>query len=181
MSFSNSSGSCTCGGKQPSGGYDGGRSSHGGGSSHGCGARIFAIKPMCYCGQTAVLRTAKTPKNRGKQFWGCPKFKSGSQDLGGCNFFQWFIEQEIEERDMMQMEEKDVVKMEEKDFGGNKVLKVEKIEEKDVVNMRERDGGWIITRKLDETIVRLQKWMKLMLGMMVVVCVMNVIVISLLL
>ena len=75
MSFSNSSGSCTYGGKQPSGGYDGGRSSHGGGSSHGCGARIFAIKPMCYCGQTTVLRTAKTPKNRGKQFWGCPKFK----------------------------------------------------------------------------------------------------------
>ena len=93
--------------------------------------------------------------------------QSGSQDLGGWNFFQWFIEQEIEERD--------VVKMEEKDFGGNKVLKVEKIEEKDVVNMRERDGGWIITRKLDEAIVGLQKWMKLMLGMMVVVCVMNVI------
>ena len=87
----------------------------------------------------------------------------------------------MEERDVVKMEEKDVVKMEEKDFGGNKVLKVEKIEEKDVVNMRERDGGWIITRKLDEAIVRLQKWMKLMLGMMVVVCVMNVIVISLLL
>jgi len=38
------------------------------------------------------------------------------------------------------------------------------------VNMREKDGGWIVTEKLDKAIVSLQKWMKLMLGMMVVLC-----------
>ena len=81
----------------------------------------------------------------------------------------------------MKMEERNVVKMEERDSEGIKVLKLERTEEKDVVNMRERDGGWIIIEKLDKAIVSLQKWMKLMLGMMVVVCVMNVIVISLLL
>lgn len=31
--------------------------------------------PICYCGMKSVLRTARTIKNRGKQFWGCSKFK----------------------------------------------------------------------------------------------------------
>ncbi|QCD86581.1 hypothetical protein DEO72_LG3g1105 [Vigna unguiculata] len=123
MSFSNSSGSCTCGGKQPSGGSDGGGSSHDGGSSHGCGARIFGIKPMCYYGQTIVLRATKTLKNKEMEEEVCVKKNLIDQD---------------------------VVKMEERDSRGIKVLKLEKIEEKDVVNMRERDGGWITTEKLDK-------------------------------
>jgi len=78
--------------------------------------------------------------------------QSGSQDLGGCNFFQWFIQQEIEEEVCVKKNliDRDVVKMEERDSRGIKVLKLEKIEEKNVVNMRERDGGWIITEKLDK-------------------------------
>ncbi|KOM48616.1 hypothetical protein LR48_Vigan07g232000 [Vigna angularis] len=32
-------------------------------------------------------RTAKTMKNRGKQFWGCSKYKNGVEDAG-CNFFK---------------------------------------------------------------------------------------------
>jgi len=31
--------------------------------------------PMCYCGEVAVLRVAKTVKNFGKQFLGCPNYK----------------------------------------------------------------------------------------------------------
>ncbi|WVY97414.1 hypothetical protein V8G54_029565 [Vigna mungo] len=35
---------------------------------------------ICYCGMKCVVRTARTIKNRGKQFWGCPKFKNGGED-----------------------------------------------------------------------------------------------------
>jgi len=31
--------------------------------------------PHCYYGEIAVLRVAKTMKNGGKQFWGCPHYK----------------------------------------------------------------------------------------------------------
>jgi len=30
---------------------------------------------MCYCGEVAALRVAKTVKNFGKQFLGCPNYK----------------------------------------------------------------------------------------------------------
>jgi len=36
---------------------------------------------VCYCGEKAVLRTARTPKNREKQFWGYPKYKVRSMEL----------------------------------------------------------------------------------------------------
>ncbi|KOM37796.1 hypothetical protein LR48_Vigan03g117800 [Vigna angularis] len=35
----------------------------------------LGVKPICFCGQNAVFRIARTPKNKGKRFWGCPKFK----------------------------------------------------------------------------------------------------------
>ena len=31
--------------------------------------------PLCHCGKIAVLRVARTVKNGGKQFWGCPHCK----------------------------------------------------------------------------------------------------------
>jgi len=31
--------------------------------------------PMCYCGEVAALKVAKTVKNFGKQFLGCPNYK----------------------------------------------------------------------------------------------------------
>ncbi|QCD79348.1 hypothetical protein DEO72_LG1g2987 [Vigna unguiculata] len=53
--------------------------------------------PNCYCGDKAMLRTAKTAKNKGERFWGCPNFKSGGEECGGCNYFSWFVEYGIEE------------------------------------------------------------------------------------
>ncbi|WVZ16050.1 hypothetical protein V8G54_013616, partial [Vigna mungo] len=41
-----------------------------------------------HCGEKCVLRTAKTTKNRGRQFWGCPRYKLGSETVG-CNYFKW--------------------------------------------------------------------------------------------
>ncbi|BAU01212.1 hypothetical protein VIGAN_11039700 [Vigna angularis var. angularis] len=43
--------------------------------------------PLCLCGEKTVVRTTGTAKNRGKQFWGCPKYKNGHEN-GGCNFFK---------------------------------------------------------------------------------------------
>jgi len=44
-------------------------------SSHGGVGRRFDFAPICYCGEKAIMRTARTAKNRGRKFWGCPKFK----------------------------------------------------------------------------------------------------------
>ncbi|WVZ06351.1 hypothetical protein V8G54_019697 [Vigna mungo] len=35
-------------------------------------------------------------KNRGKMFWGCHRYKMGSEN-GGCNFFKWFTDWGLEE------------------------------------------------------------------------------------
>ncbi|WVZ16850.1 hypothetical protein V8G54_009832 [Vigna mungo] len=51
---------------------------------------------ICHCGESCVLRTAKTVKNRGKKFWGCPRYKVGSEN-GGCNYFRWCTDWGIEE------------------------------------------------------------------------------------
>jgi len=37
--------------------------------------RSINVMPNCYCGDKAMLRTAKTAKNKGERFWGCPNFK----------------------------------------------------------------------------------------------------------
>jgi len=42
-------------------------------SSGGC--RGLGEAPTCNCGVAAVLRTSRTIKNGGRQFWGCPNFK----------------------------------------------------------------------------------------------------------
>jgi len=39
------------------------------------GCRSINVMPNCYCGDKAVLRTAKIAKNKGKRFWGCLNFK----------------------------------------------------------------------------------------------------------
>ncbi|XP_014511758.1 uncharacterized protein LOC106770464 [Vigna radiata var. radiata] len=51
---------------------------------------------ICHCGESCVLRTAKTVKNRGKKFWGCPRYKVGGEN-GGCNYFRWCTDWGIEE------------------------------------------------------------------------------------
>jgi len=44
-------------------------------SSHGSVGRRFDFAPLCYCGEKAIMRIARTAKNRGRKFWRCPKFK----------------------------------------------------------------------------------------------------------
>ncbi|QCE03762.1 hypothetical protein DEO72_LG8g1788 [Vigna unguiculata] len=56
--------------------------------------------PHCHCGEIVVLRVARTVKNGGKQFWGCPHYKrTGSEDFKGCNYFKWCTEENGDERD----------------------------------------------------------------------------------
>ena len=43
-------------------------------SCHG-GSRVLVSPPICDCGGIAVVRTTRTTKNLGKQFWGCANFK----------------------------------------------------------------------------------------------------------
>jgi len=38
-------------------------------SNHGGGVLSHGGAPICNCGQVVVLRTARTTKNGGKQFW----------------------------------------------------------------------------------------------------------------
>ncbi|KAK6138847.1 hypothetical protein DH2020_027412 [Rehmannia glutinosa] len=38
----------------------------------------------CYCGRTAVIRTAWTTENPGRRFQSCRDY-----DKGGCKFFSW--------------------------------------------------------------------------------------------
>jgi len=44
-------------------------------SSLGGGWKGLGVSPICQCGEVAVLRTARTSRNAGKKFWGCPNFK----------------------------------------------------------------------------------------------------------
>ena len=64
MSQVNSYCSCTCSG-------NGNR----GLSSAGGGWKGLGVTPICRCGDVAVIRTAKTTRNAGKKFWGCPNVK----------------------------------------------------------------------------------------------------------
>ncbi|WVZ17781.1 hypothetical protein V8G54_010763 [Vigna mungo] len=52
----------------------------------GGGSKIDGVSSVCLCGEKSILRTARTPKNRGKQFWGCRKYKNGNED-GDLNYF----------------------------------------------------------------------------------------------
>ncbi|XP_014503038.1 uncharacterized protein LOC106763353 [Vigna radiata var. radiata] len=71
------------------------------GSSHGASSsRGMVGSEICYCGELAILRVAKTPKNQGKHFWGCPNYRrSRYEEVRGCNFFKWHIEDNGDERD----------------------------------------------------------------------------------
>ncbi|QCE00753.1 uncharacterized protein LOC114195055 [Vigna unguiculata] len=88
MSQVNSCCSCTCLG-------NGNR----GLSSAGGGWKGLGVTPICRCGDVAVIRTARTTRNAGKKFWGCPNFKRGNQESVGCNYFKWSGEDDIDQRD----------------------------------------------------------------------------------
>jgi len=143
--------------------------------------------PVCYCGEKVVLRTARTPKNRGKQFWGCPKYKvrsmelwffsfklsrrsltslcmvfgqRGSEQLVGCNYFSWFNGDENEEI----------------------IGSVTKNEERDVsvLNMEEMYGQRMKILILEKSVMNLENMIRVLFWGVCFVCVLNVILFSLL-
>ncbi|XP_052728443.1 uncharacterized protein LOC128195248 [Vigna angularis] len=69
------------------------------GSSHGGACRGGGLIPTCYCGDIAVMKVAKTTKNAGRNFWGCPHYKGGSSIGNCCNFFKWCCEDNVDEKD----------------------------------------------------------------------------------
>ncbi|CAK8578845.1 unnamed protein product [Lathyrus sativus] len=64
-------------------------------------------KPMCHCGDMAVLQRVTTVKNMGKRFWGCPNYKGGMQT--GCGFFDWFYVEVGDENEQFWMHRLGVV------------------------------------------------------------------------
>ncbi|XP_058742869.1 uncharacterized protein LOC131615726 [Vicia villosa] len=54
-------------------------------------------RPVCGCGEIALLRRASTSTNFGKQFWGCRNYKGSTQT--GCGYFQWFFDDVMDEKD----------------------------------------------------------------------------------
>ncbi|XP_052726141.1 uncharacterized protein LOC108332844 [Vigna angularis] len=68
------------------------------GSCRGGSSRGLVGRQICHCGEAAVLRVAKTVKNEGKQFWGCPNYKrTRNEELQGCNFFKWLNEDYVDD------------------------------------------------------------------------------------
>ncbi|KAG2376532.1 uncharacterized protein HKW66_Vig0241620 [Vigna angularis] len=96
--------------------------------------------PICHCGLRCAMRTAKTLKNRGKQFWGCLKYKSGAEE-GGCNYFKWLNDVVEEER--------------------GKCLKCEGNKESSV-HSEEMDSNRKILVKFEKSLLVVQNWMKVL-------------------
>ncbi|WVZ25186.1 hypothetical protein V8G54_003730 [Vigna mungo] len=109
---------------------------------------------ICHCGEKTVLRTARTTKNRGKQFWGCPRYKLGSEN--GCNFFRWFS-----------------------DWGVEQSISYELLEANDVrlVNTFKKQGVKQMS-DVEKVVVGLQREMKYLVVVVSVLFVMNTIIIA---
>ncbi|WVZ04401.1 hypothetical protein V8G54_025207 [Vigna mungo] len=112
--------------------------------------------PICDCGERCALRTTKTIKNHGKQFWGCSKYKSGIED-GGCNFFKWCS-------DVSEHEMGTCLKCE-----GNK---------QSLLNNEEMDSNKKTLVKLQKCIFIVEKWMKLLIILVCVLYVINTVLVS---
>ncbi|XP_017420500.1 uncharacterized protein LOC108330531 [Vigna angularis] len=96
--------------------------------------------PICHCGLRCALRIAKTMKNRDKQFWGCSKYKSGTED-SGCNYFRWCTDVAEDERGTWLKSE------------GNK---------ESLLNSEEMDSNMKMVVKLDKFVFIVEKWMKVL-------------------
>ncbi|XP_022640541.1 uncharacterized protein LOC111242288 [Vigna radiata var. radiata] len=142
----------------------------GSGFEQSCGSvSRVGLKPTCFCGENAVFRIARTPKNKGRRFWGCPKFKGGSEDCAsGCNFFKWCNDDVIHEGN-----EGNVVTVEgsgrKNKVGGNSMTM-----EQMMMKMEERDGEILKIAILHKSVVRLENWLKFLTGMVVIICLCNV-------
>ncbi|XP_014523178.1 uncharacterized protein LOC106779566 [Vigna radiata var. radiata] len=111
---------------------------------------------ICHCREKTVLRTAKTIKNRGKQFWGCTRYKLGSDN--GCNFFRWFSDWGVEESiscELLEANDERLVKTFEKQ-GVKQIFDVQKV------------------------VVGLESWMKYLVVVVSVLFIMNMIIIAML-
>ncbi|KAG2395662.1 uncharacterized protein HKW66_Vig0069620 [Vigna angularis] len=131
----------------------------------------YDAKPTCLCGQNAVFRIARTPKNKGKKFWGCPNFKGGSGELVGCNFFKWCIDEGNEGNGLNVEERTSSVRNEE--------VGVWSMEDS-VLQTEETYGEKIRLGFIEKSLVKLDKWLKLLVGMIFVIFVLNVIVLAML-
>ncbi|XP_052728355.1 uncharacterized protein LOC128195224 [Vigna angularis] len=118
----------------------------------------YVSSPICHCGQRSVMKTAKIMKNRGKQFWGCSKYKNGVEDAG-CNFFKWCT-------DVGSDESGSYVKSE-----GNKET---------LVNSEEMESTRKNLVKIHKSMFIVQKWMKVLILLVYVVCVIEMILVSML-
>ncbi|KAG2384731.1 uncharacterized protein HKW66_Vig0118230 [Vigna angularis] len=130
----------------------------------------LGVKPTCVCGQNAVFRIAITPENKGKRFWGCPNFKGGSFDVideGVCFLLP-------QGGSLLPQEERSASARNE-EVGGS-LMKMEQ----SLMKMEERDVEKLKIACLKKSLVILEKWLKVLMGMMFVTCVCNVIVISML-
>ncbi|RDX98460.1 hypothetical protein CR513_18612, partial [Mucuna pruriens] len=54
----------------------------------------------------AIFETSCTLANVGKKFWRCPNYKSINDEYAGCNFFKWFLDKVIDERDVLIMRQR---------------------------------------------------------------------------
>ncbi|QCE10502.1 hypothetical protein DEO72_LG10g1732 [Vigna unguiculata] len=91
-------------------------------SNHGGGVLSHGGAPICNCGEVAVLRTARTTKNGGKQFWGCPNYKRGSEAFIGCNYFKWCSEDAVDERDNTIIRQRRKIFILEKELKGSRMF-----------------------------------------------------------
>ncbi|WVY97983.1 hypothetical protein V8G54_030134 [Vigna mungo] len=113
--------------------------------------------PFCNCGMKCVVRTARIVKHKGKEFWGCPKFKNGGEG-GGCNYFKWCADHGVVETETS-------AKCEGK---CESFLKREAMED-----------GWKIKSDLDLSVKKLENRLNIVLGIVCVLCVLNIIVLTL--
>ncbi|WVZ17761.1 hypothetical protein V8G54_010743 [Vigna mungo] len=104
------------------------------------------------------MRTAKTMKNRGKQFWGCSKYENGVEE-GGCNFFKWCTDVGIEE--------------------SGSYMKTEGKKESLVMN-EEMESIRKMIVKLHISVFSVQKWMKGLILLVFVLCVIEIILVAML-
>ncbi|KAG2372186.1 uncharacterized protein HKW66_Vig0209460 [Vigna angularis] len=134
--------------------------------SSASGSRL-GVKPTCFCGRPTVFRVARTPKNKGKRFWGCFNFKVEGEDFVGCNFFEWCSEEVIHSRNVVNVEDNSASARNE-EVGGS------------LMKMEEREVEKLKIGCLAKSIVILEKMVKVLMGVVFVTCVCNVIVISML-
>ncbi|KOM53413.1 hypothetical protein LR48_Vigan09g207200 [Vigna angularis] len=110
--------------------------------SSASGSRL-GVKPSCFYGRPVVFCVAKTPKNNGKRFWGCPNFKVGSEDFVRCNFFEWCTEEVIDSRNVVNLEDSSASASARNEEVGRSFKKIEqsvmKMEEIDV----EKVENWV--------------------------------------